>query len=189
MHAFRDNAANLLIATPPAARGLDLPEVALVVNLGAPVDSVDYLHRAGRAGRVGSTTPGEGLMCTFLVLLKDPIVRRDGCDCVHMLVWYRIASRIGDITAVFLVLLCVRFKTSLTRSALFMGYYAMQYVCDVLATVAPPGAVDCRPHGADQTCLRENKQAHRLVVSFFISIWLVAKMRDWVKSEADQWSS
>mmetsp|Transcript_16428 Transcript_16428/g.49215 ORF Transcript_16428/g.49215 Transcript_16428/m.49215 type:complete len:579 (+) Transcript_16428:69-1805(+) len=57
MHAFRDNAANLLIATPPAARGLDLPEVALVVNLGAPVDSVDYLHRAGRAGRVGSTTP------------------------------------------------------------------------------------------------------------------------------------
>ena len=46
------------MATPAAARGLDLPEVSLVLSAGAPADATDYLHRAGRAGRIGATTPG-----------------------------------------------------------------------------------------------------------------------------------
>ena len=47
-----------MVATPAAARGLDLPEVSLVLSAGAPTDATDYLHRAGRAGRIGATTPG-----------------------------------------------------------------------------------------------------------------------------------
>lgn len=47
-----------MVATSAAARGLDLPEVSLVLSAGAPVDATDYLHRAGRAGRIGATTPG-----------------------------------------------------------------------------------------------------------------------------------
>lgn len=58
LHAFRDNAASLLVATPAAARGLDLPEVSYVFNVGLPADSKDYLHRAGRAGRMGGIVPG-----------------------------------------------------------------------------------------------------------------------------------
>lgn len=54
----RDRAASLLLATPSASRGLDLPAVSHVYNLGPPTDSKEYLHRAGRAGRIGSTTGG-----------------------------------------------------------------------------------------------------------------------------------
>jgi superfamily II DNA/RNA helicase len=58
MHSRRDRAASLLLATPSASRGLDLPAVSHVYNLGPPADAREYLHRAGRAGRIGSTTGG-----------------------------------------------------------------------------------------------------------------------------------
>lgn len=58
LHAFRDNKASFLLATPQAARGLDLPAVSHVYNLDLPQDAVTYLHRAGRAGRIGSPVPG-----------------------------------------------------------------------------------------------------------------------------------
>lgn len=59
LHAFRDNKASFLIATPQAARGLDLPAVSHVYNLDVPEDAVAYLHRAGRSGRIGSPVRGE----------------------------------------------------------------------------------------------------------------------------------
>lgn len=58
LHSFRDNKSSLLIATPQAARGLDLPAVSHVYNLGPPEDPTEYLHRAGRAGRIGSPVGG-----------------------------------------------------------------------------------------------------------------------------------
>ncbi|GFR40588.1 hypothetical protein Agub_g1168, partial [Astrephomene gubernaculifera] len=58
LHAFRDHKVSLLLASGAAARGLDLPAVAAVVNLGAPPDATAYLHRAGRAGRIGSLAGG-----------------------------------------------------------------------------------------------------------------------------------
>lgn len=58
LHSFRDNQTTLLLATPAAARGLDLPAVSHVYNVAPPSDPADYLHRAGRAGRIGATSPG-----------------------------------------------------------------------------------------------------------------------------------
>ena len=58
LHAFRDARASFLLATPAAARGLDLPAVSHVYNLGAPASPADYLHRAGRAGRIGAPVAG-----------------------------------------------------------------------------------------------------------------------------------
>ena len=58
MHDFRDNAATFLLATPAASRGLDLPAVSHVYNLGCPPDATLYLHQAGRAGRIGSPVQG-----------------------------------------------------------------------------------------------------------------------------------
>lgn len=58
LHAFRDNQSTLLLATPSAARGLDLPALSHVYNVGVPDDATSYLHRAGRAGRIGSTVKG-----------------------------------------------------------------------------------------------------------------------------------
>jgi superfamily II DNA/RNA helicase len=58
LHSFRDNKTTLLVCTAAASRGLDLPAVSHVYNLDAPSSAEEYLHRAGRAGRIGSTTGG-----------------------------------------------------------------------------------------------------------------------------------
>jgi len=43
----------VLVTTPLATRGLDFPAVTHVFNLGLVGSAADYLHRAGRAGRIG----------------------------------------------------------------------------------------------------------------------------------------
>jgi Lhr-like helicase len=74
LHAFRDRVASLLLATPSAARGLDLPAVSHVYSLGLPPDATDYVHRAGRAGRIGSTEGGE--VCTVVTREELPELQR-----------------------------------------------------------------------------------------------------------------
>lgn len=53
--AFRNGRANVLVATDVAARGLDIPEVDLVVQYHLPQDPESYVHRSGRTGRAGRT--------------------------------------------------------------------------------------------------------------------------------------
>ena len=44
---------NVLMATDIAARGLDIPQLPLVVNYDLPAVADDYVHRVGRTGRAG----------------------------------------------------------------------------------------------------------------------------------------
>ena len=44
-----------MFATDVAARGLDLPDVSVVVNFDMPRDVEQYVHRIGRTGRAGKT--------------------------------------------------------------------------------------------------------------------------------------
>ncbi|ALW88768.1 DEAD/DEAH box RNA helicase [Deinococcus actinosclerus] len=53
--AFRSGRAGVLVATDVAARGLDIPEVDLVVQYHLPQDPESYVHRSGRTGRAGRT--------------------------------------------------------------------------------------------------------------------------------------
>lgn len=52
---FIKGEVKLLLATDLAARGLDIPGVTDVVNFDLPANQADYLHRAGRTGRMGKT--------------------------------------------------------------------------------------------------------------------------------------
>jgi superfamily II DNA/RNA helicase len=36
-----------------AARGIDVPDIDLVLQVGPPRDDETYVHRSGRAGRAG----------------------------------------------------------------------------------------------------------------------------------------
>jgi len=53
MDAFRGGRAKLLVASDIGSRGLDIPRLAHIINLDLPDNEKDYLHRAGRCGRMG----------------------------------------------------------------------------------------------------------------------------------------
>uniref|UniRef100_A0A3Q4H8A1 RNA helicase n=1 Tax=Neolamprologus brichardi TaxID=32507 RepID=A0A3Q4H8A1_NEOBR len=52
---FRSGKCPILVATSVGARGLDIPDVQLVVNFDLPNNIDEYVHRIGRTGRCGNT--------------------------------------------------------------------------------------------------------------------------------------
>jgi ATP-dependent RNA helicase DeaD len=55
MGRFREGRIDILVATDVAARGIDVPDVDLVVNYDVPQDPEYYIHRIGRTGRAGKS--------------------------------------------------------------------------------------------------------------------------------------
>lgn len=55
LDGFRRGSFNVLVATDVAARGIDIKEVDLVVQIGPPNNTDTYVHRSGRTGRAGRT--------------------------------------------------------------------------------------------------------------------------------------
>ncbi|MCR5873989.1 DEAD/DEAH box helicase [Phenylobacterium sp. J426] len=53
LQSLRDGHARACVATDVAARGLDLPDLGLVIHAELPVNKATLLHRSGRTGRAG----------------------------------------------------------------------------------------------------------------------------------------
>jgi ATP-dependent RNA helicase DeaD len=53
LQALRDGRAKVCVATDVAARGIDLPQINLVIHAELPVDAEVLQHRSGRTGRAG----------------------------------------------------------------------------------------------------------------------------------------
>jgi ATP-dependent RNA helicase DeaD len=53
LNAFRTGVSRILVATDIAARGIDVAEIAHVINYDLPQLAEDYIHRIGRTGRAG----------------------------------------------------------------------------------------------------------------------------------------
>lgn len=51
MNQFKEGTNKVLIATDLSARGIDIPNVELVVNYDLPDEAENYVHRVGRTGR------------------------------------------------------------------------------------------------------------------------------------------
>ena len=63
MDAFHSGAANTLVATDIAARGIHVDDVGLVVHADPPIEHKAYLHRSGRTARAGN----EGTVITMML--------------------------------------------------------------------------------------------------------------------------
>ena len=55
LDGFRDGRVRVLVATDIASRGIDVPDVDLVVNMELPNETESYVHRIGRTARAGES--------------------------------------------------------------------------------------------------------------------------------------
>jgi len=68
---FKEGKVRVLVATDIAARGLDIPNLNVVMNYDIPHVTGDYIHRIGRTGRAGE----KGLAITLLSPLEMVALR------------------------------------------------------------------------------------------------------------------
>lgn len=64
---FKSGKFRIIIATDVMGRGIDVDDVAHVINYDVPKEAADYIHRIGRTGRRGLT----GFASTFAIPGKD----------------------------------------------------------------------------------------------------------------------
>lgn len=66
LQAMRDGRARVCVATDVAARGIDLPNLELVIHADIPKTRTTLLHRSGRTGRAGRKG-----VCVLIVATND----------------------------------------------------------------------------------------------------------------------
>ncbi|MCD2516393.1 DEAD/DEAH box helicase [Massilia sp. G4R7] len=63
LERFKAGEVKVLVATDVAARGLDISDLPVVVNVDLPIVAEDYVHRSGRTGRAGASGEAVSLVC------------------------------------------------------------------------------------------------------------------------------
>lgn len=97
LNKFKAGTSNILVCTDVAARGLDIPDVDLVVNYDIPTDSKAYIHRVGRTARAGKSGRSISLVTQYDLemylrieavlakkLPKDPSPSKEELDAIHI---------------------------------------------------------------------------------------------------------
>ncbi|SCU95494.1 LANO_0E10528g1_1 [Lachancea nothofagi CBS 11611] len=79
LNLLRTGKADIMIATDVAGRGIDIPNVSLVVNFQMSTSFENYVHRIGRTGRAGKS----GTSVTFLGDHEDEKVIDELCKYVR----------------------------------------------------------------------------------------------------------
>lgn len=82
---FKGNKIRVLVATDIAARGIDIDELAFVINYDIPEVAETYVHRIGRTGRAGSSgsalsfcsSEEKPYLADIRKLVKDKLVMRE----------------------------------------------------------------------------------------------------------------
>ncbi|HZY67179.1 MAG TPA: helicase-related protein, partial [Devosia sp.] len=96
LQAMRDGRARVCVATDVAARGIDLPNLALVIHADLPSNPATLLHRSGRTGRAGRKG-----VCVLIV----PLHRRRAAERVLQLAnleaTYQAAPGIAEIETLY----------------------------------------------------------------------------------------
>ncbi|KAK4484481.1 hypothetical protein RD792_007064 [Penstemon davidsonii] len=88
LSSFRDGQIQILVTTDIAARGLDVPNVDLVIHYGLPNNSEIFVHRTGRTGRSGKKGTAV-LIHSALHHREVRAIERDvGCQFVEVSVHY-----------------------------------------------------------------------------------------------------
>ena len=72
LKSFATGRSRVLVATDVAARGIDISNIAHVVNYDLPNGSDDFVHRIGRTGRAGA----KGVASTFITPLEKGDARK-----------------------------------------------------------------------------------------------------------------
>lgn len=65
---------NLILASDLLSRGVDLPDVKLVINFDMPLTQAEFFHRIGRSGRFGALGTAMSLITT-LELASYPYIQ------------------------------------------------------------------------------------------------------------------
>jgi len=83
MREFREGKVRLLVATDVVGRGIDVTSISHIINYDIPQFCDDYVHRVGRAGRMGRegvaytfVTPEEGSELTRIEMRIDRLLKR-----------------------------------------------------------------------------------------------------------------
>ncbi|XP_044442948.1 DEAD-box ATP-dependent RNA helicase 52A isoform X1 [Triticum aestivum] len=71
LRSFKSGLTPVMVATDVVARGLDVPNVAHVINYDLPKSIEDYVHRIGRTGRAGNA----GSATAFFTESNHPIAK------------------------------------------------------------------------------------------------------------------
>ena len=72
---FKAGAAQVMVATDIAARGIDIDQLPFVVNFDLPNVPEDYVHRIGRTGRAGASGQAVSLVSSEEIKLLHDIER------------------------------------------------------------------------------------------------------------------